>query len=64
MTHTLSPHFLHTLRRTLGASSVEVVESLQELWSGHGQILRVRLGGMPEGAPSTAIAKYVRFPNC
>ncbi|MBT8338154.1 MAG: ecdysteroid 22-kinase family protein [Gemmatimonadetes bacterium] len=63
MTPTLPPHFLHSIRRALGASSVEVVESLQELWSGYGHILRVRLGGMQDSGSSTAIAKYVRFPD-
>lgn len=61
MNHRLPSHFRRSIRRALGASSVEVVESLQELWSGYGQILRIRLDGLPESAPSTAIAKYVRL---
>ena len=63
MTPDLPPRFRHSIRRTLGASSVEVVERLQELWSGYGQILRIRLRDLPGGRqPSTAIAKYVRLP--
>ena len=62
MTPDLPPRFRHSIRTALGASSVEVVERLQALWSGYGQILRIRLQGLPGGSPSTAIAKYVRLP--
>lgn len=63
MPHDLPAHFQRSICRLLGASSVEVVERLQELWSGYGQILRVRLHGVPADGGSTAIAKYVRTPD-
>lgn len=63
LTPDLPPHFRRSICHALGASSVEVVESLQELWSGYGRILRLRLHGLPEETPSTAIAKHVRFPT-
>mgnify|MGYP001112080085 CR=1 FL=1 len=59
----LPPHFLGSIRHTLGASGVEVVENLQELWSGYGHILRVRLHGPRAEPASTAVAKYVRIPE-
>lgn len=63
MTPELPPHFRHSIRRALCASSIEVVEELQELWSGYGQILRIRLQGVHEGTRSSAIAKHVRIPS-
>lgn len=62
MTPDLPPPFRHSIRRALSASSVEIVEGLQQLWSGYGQILRIRLHGPGEGRPSTAIVKHVRIP--
>lgn len=63
MTHELTPHFHALVRDSLGASSMEVVEGIQELWSGYGQILRIRLEGVAEGVPRTVIAKHVRIPG-
>ncbi|MEK9508848.1 oxidoreductase family protein [Gemmatimonadota bacterium Y43] len=63
MTPGLPPYFVRSIRSALGATSVEVVERLQELWSGYGQILRIRLHGAPDAEPSPAIAKYVRIPS-
>lgn len=63
MTHELNNHFQNAICSAVGASSMEVVEVIQELWSGYGQILRIRLDGMAESSPSTVIAKYVRIPT-
>lgn len=66
MTPTLNPQFQTSICSALGASSLEVVECIQELWSGYGQILRIRVAsdGDPSGAlPRTIIAKHVRIPG-
>lgn len=63
MTPDLPPYFRQSIRHALGASSVEVVEGLQDLWSGYGQILRIRLHGVRDGTPRSAIAKHVRIPS-
>ena len=60
MTHDLNPRFKNTICSISGASAMEVTEIIQELWSGYGQILRIRLEG---GFPSTVIAKHVRMPT-
>lgn len=57
--HELSPHFRSTILAATGASGMEVVEVIQELWSGYGQILRVRLDGAAAG---TVVVKHVRLP--
>lgn len=60
MIRDLDPHFQALIRSACGAGAMEVVEVIQELWSGYGQILRIRL----EGAPTaTVIAKHVRMPS-
>lgn len=43
-----------------GAKSVDGVEKVQELWSGYGQILRLRLSG---GPISSVIVKWVQIPT-
>ena len=63
MAHDLTPHLRNSICRALDASSLEVVERLQELWSGYGQILRIQLHGVPQGGPTTAVAKLVRIPD-
>ena len=39
---------------------MEVTEVIQELWSGYGQILRIKLSGT---SPSTVIAKHISVPT-
>ena len=51
--------FEETIRSATGASSLKVVEQVQSLWSGYGEILRIRLEGTE---PSTVIVKHVRIP--
>lgn len=60
MTHDLSPRFKDSVYSATGAAAMEVVEQIQELWSGYGQILRIHLDGTTR---TTIIAKHVRVPN-
>ncbi|MEP2776458.1 MAG: phosphotransferase [Luteolibacter sp.] len=60
MTRDLNPRFQATICSATGASAMEAEELIQELWSGYGQILRIRLEGT---TPSTVIAKHVRMPT-
>ncbi|MGJ8697210.1 MAG: phosphotransferase [Verrucomicrobiaceae bacterium] len=54
----LNPHFQSSLCSAFGASSMEISEVIQDLWSGYGQILRIRLDG---GSSATVIAKHIRM---
>ena len=56
MLPSLNLRFQETILSATGASTLEVVEVLQELWSGYGHILRLRLDG-----GSTVIAKHIRM---
>ncbi len=60
MAHELSPSFQAAICKAMDAESMEVMEVIQELWSGYGQIVRIRLEG---SSISTAIAKHVRLPD-
>lgn len=60
MTCDLNPRFKDTICSVSGASAMEVTEHIQELWSGYGQILRLRLEGASP-FPSTVIAKHIRL---
>jgi len=48
------------IRRSTGADSIELVEGIQELWSGYGAILRYRLHGSTR---KSVVVKHVRFPE-
>jgi hypothetical protein len=60
MIRDLNPRFKASICSATGASGMEVMELIQELWSGYGQILRIRLEGT---ALPTLIAKHVRIPT-
>ena len=60
MAHDLSPTFQSAICKATGADAMEVVELIQELWSGYGQIVRIQLDG---GSADTVIAKHVRLPD-
>jgi hypothetical protein len=60
MSRNLNPHFQSSICSATGASGIEVAEIIQELWSGYGQILRIRLNGT---SPSTVIAKHIRMAS-
>ena len=60
MTYDLNPRAKASICSATGASAMEVAELIQELWSGYGQILRIRLEGT---SPSSVIAKHVRVPT-
>jgi hypothetical protein len=57
--HNLSAHFESIILSSTGASGMQVVEVLQNLWSGYGSILRVRL---EDSDVSTVVVKHVRAP--
>lgn len=46
-----------TILEATGADGWEVVEVIQELWSGYGEIVRIRLTGSPM---DTVVVKHVR----
>jgi len=58
--HKIESHFEDSILRSTGASSLHVGESIQELWSGYGKILRIELAGT---SADTVIVKHVRTPN-
>ena len=60
MSHDLSPTFQAAICEATSADSMKVVELIQELWSGYGQIVRIGLDG---GSGGTVIAKHVRLPD-
>ena len=47
------------IRQATGASDIQLIEVIQELWSGYGAILRYKLTGAPR---SRVVVKHVRFP--
>ena len=59
MTHALGEQFEATILEATGASSLTVVEMIQELWSGYGKILRLSLEG---GNRETVVIKHVSMP--
>ncbi|MDB4652988.1 aminoglycoside phosphotransferase family protein [Akkermansiaceae bacterium] len=56
MNPSLNLQFQETILKKTGASSFEVEDVLQELWSGYGHILRIRLN-----KNSTVIVKHIRM---
>ncbi len=60
MLPTLHPKLESVILETTQATSLNVEEAIQELWSGYGNILRIKLTG---AANSSVIAKYVTPPN-
>ncbi len=48
------------IRQATGATDIELIEVIQELWSGYGVILRYRLTGSERGR---VVVKHVRFPD-
>ncbi|MGI9244239.1 MAG: oxidoreductase family protein [Verrucomicrobiales bacterium] len=61
MIHSLGNQFESAVLAATGAKRLEVVEVIQELWSGYGKIVRIQLEG--DVSPSTVVAKHVRFPT-
>lgn len=59
MPRDLSKRFQATILSATGSSAMLEPELIQELWSGYGQILRIRLKGT---SPTTIIVKHVRIP--
>lgn len=55
----LGPHFESTILASTESLGLEVETVIQELWSGYGKILRVRLGG---GKTDSVVVKHVRAP--
>lgn len=58
--HGLDPSSLAAVLDATGAEGVDASEVVQSLWSGYGQILRVRLVG---GDRRSAVVKRVRWPT-
>jgi len=59
MTPALGETFQKTILNATQASSLEVTEVIQELWSGYGKILRLSLEG---GDRETVVIKHVAMP--
>ena len=60
MHKTLNPHFRSAILSATGASAMEVIGVIQELWSGYGQIVRIGLKG---GSFPTVIAKHISIAS-
>jgi len=56
----LQPHFTSFILEKTGATSLKVQETIQELWSGYGKILRIKL---EDAAVKTIVVKYVQLPK-
>lgn len=54
----MKKHYLSIVRRVTGASGIEDIEVIQNLWSGYGQIVRFSLKG---AAISSVVLKHVRL---
>ncbi len=52
--------FPRLIRQAAGASSIELIEVIQELWSGYGTIQRYRLTGSKQ---KRIVVKHVHFPD-
>ena len=61
MRHDLGNHFGSVILEATGAARFEVAEVIQDLWSGYGKILRLRLDG--GGSRRSVVVKHVRMPN-
>lgn len=53
-------YFPDIIKQATGAAEIELVEVIQELWSGYGKILRYRLTGAER---QRVVVKQVRFPG-
>ncbi len=60
MTHRLGSHFESVVLAATGAFRVLDAELIQNLWSGYGKILRLKLEG---GRCPTVVVKHVRMPG-
>ncbi len=60
MNRPLGDKFESMILETTGASSFEPLEVIQELWSGYGQIIRLKLFG---AARETVVVKHVMMPR-
>lgn len=58
--HELGKRFEAVIQEATGATPIGSGELIQELWSGYGKILRLRLGA---GARGTVVVKHVRLPS-
>lgn len=52
--------FPEIIRQATGATCIELIEVIQELWSGYGAILRYRLSGTQR---KQVVVKHVQFPD-
>tara|TARA_R110002096_G_scaffold86039_6_gene198398 strand:- start:700 stop:1692 length:993 start_codon:yes stop_codon:yes gene_type:complete len=59
MTHSLGAKFESAILNATGASKLEVMEVIQELWSGYGKILRI---GLENSERETVVVKHVTMP--
>ena len=60
MNSDLGDVFETTILDSTGATSFEVEAVIQELWSGYGEILKIRLQG---GERDTVVVKHVTLPE-
>jgi len=56
----LNTHFLNIIKQTTGASKIEEQETIQNLWSGYGKIIRFALEGCNT---KSVVVKHVNFPK-
>ena len=54
----LHPRFQAAIFSATGASALKVTKVIQQLWSGYGQILRIKLEG---GSETSVIAKMIQM---
>lgn len=56
----MNSHFLACIKQATGAAKVEERETIQNLWSGYGKIIRLELEG---GTTKSVVVKHVKFPQ-
>ena len=59
----MNTHFKEIIRQAVDAQWVEEYETIQNLWSGYGKILRYKVTGAKEANIHSVIVKHVRFPQ-
>ncbi|MEO1435776.1 MAG: phosphotransferase [Bacteroidota bacterium] len=55
----MNQHFQNTILQATGASGLSIQETIQQLWSGYGKILRI---GLQDAAMNSVVVKHVQLP--
>lgn len=59
----MNEHYEALVCHATGATSIDDVETLQELWSGYGRIVRCHLRYASKDGPASVVVKHVQWPT-